>query len=331
MNCFFCNSKNATIDVEVVKDLGVERIKICKKCCDLRSYEECCNCNILLEKDCSYRIWLNEGGCKFLCCDCKKNLNICESCGNVFERDTSWCLCYDCRNPKYIRDYFYKPEPIFYQMKDDEDLFIGIEYEIGGGEKSNAEKFLYEFFKNPHVYSKYDTSIPNYGFEIVSHPATAMAHKSIMPWRSIFERLKELDIQSTDNCGIHFHVNRSFFEDDNIRTADFIVNEFSDLMSIAGERAFNRYCIKRSKTVSCWGRSDTSEHHDSLNLTSKNTLEFRFFKSTTDIENLMNKVDFIKHLCYFIKSHNFNDVLKDIQKCRQEFKEYMRSNTNFNF
>lgn len=334
MSCCFCNSENATIKIENFDGDKFIKTEVCEKCFDNFKYRfntHCAHCNTYLIGDYCYTVFVDGGSKKHLCEDCKKIYNICEKCGNLFERDTNWCVCYECRFLKYVRDYFYKPEPIFYKMNEDEELYIGVEYEIGGACKENAEKFLKANFKNPHFYSKYDSSIPEYGFEIVSHPATAMAHQSIIPWKTIFSNLEELNIQSTINCGIHFHVNRTFFNEDNIRVADFIVNNFHDLMSVAGGREFNRYCALKTKRLSQWGMSNTSEHHDSLNLCSKNTLEFRFFKSTNNIDDFFRKINFIKHLCYFIKSVKFNDIVEHVSETRKMFIEYMNKNTDYNF
>lgn len=327
MNCFFCGHENANIFAEIYTGTETTTVNICESCSHKDIFNhKCAHCNMLLDNN-SYLVYTNNGT-KALCMHCKIEYNICEHCGSIFEKDTDWLLCYECRPTKYTRDYFYKPQPIFFKMPEEKEdnLYIGIEYEIGGARKTNAEKFLKDNFHNQYFYSKYDNSIPKYGFEIVSHPATEQAHKNIMPWKDVFNSLKELNITGTDNCGIHFHVNRTFFNEDNIRVADFIVNNFEDIISQYSGRSYNHYCAKRMKELSEWGRSDYSSHHDAINLTPRNTVEFRFCYSTNEIEKFFNKINFITKLCHFVKEMKFLDVISSTIETKNKFVNYLEKN-----
>lgn len=316
--CYYCN-ENTNNFIEA--DNGR---KSCYNCINKfkQTYTKCCMCDTYTSKEYGHHIYIENGGCKYLCINCVKEHNICECCGNTFVRDTMWCRCYECRFIKYVRDYFYKPTPIFYGKKSNENPYIGIEYEIGGGKKRNAEQFLKQYFNNKHIYCKYDRSIPDYGFEIVSHPATYRSHL-YYPWKKIFEDLKQFEIQNTDNCGIHFHINRDFFTEDEIKALDFMVNTFTDVFSVIGKREFNHYCKVRHKSIGRWGDSYYSEHHDALNLSNANTIEFRFFKSVNNIDDFYENIKLINEIAKFAKKVNFADCLNKTDQIKNFLKEYI--------
>ena len=83
--------------------------------------------------------------------------------------DYPYCReCFEKLNNFAIKNYSYKPEPIFYGSG---PLYLGVELEIdkGGEEDSNAQKLLDIANENDErIYCKHDGSI-NDGFEIVSH------------------------------------------------------------------------------------------------------------------------------------------------------------------
>ncbi|MBR2913743.1 MAG: zinc-binding protein, partial [Oscillospiraceae bacterium] len=80
-----------------------------------------------------------------LCRNCYDNFYTrCDNCDCVVHVDDTYnhdddCLCYDCyqERERYIRDYSYKPEPIFYGKA---DRYFGVELEIdlGGRDSDNA-------------------------------------------------------------------------------------------------------------------------------------------------------------------------------------------------
>lgn len=317
MECFSCKSCMGEYFLVISDDQNtLKKECVCRECFSKKFKEykaKCENCNCYSEIESCY---YSPRSKKFLCKYCINRYTFCARCGNVFENDTD-CVCYECRSPKFIRSYFYKPSPCFYDhelpvsIEKSGKIFIGVELEIGGGTLSDIEKFLSKNFANQFFYFKSDVSIPKYGFEIVSHPATIEGHFNLLPWKEIFEDLKQLQINKTENCGIHFHINRDFFNEEEIAVADFLINYFSSFFSIIGEREFNRYCSASIKRTADWGRSRLSQHHHSVNLTNRNTIEFRFFKSTNNIENLFLKLDFINKFCNFIKNKKTKEFIID--------------------
>ena len=161
-------------------------------------------CNHSGERICLYN---NAGsGSLVLCTNCFENhYTYCEECGRLIHNDCvcyengsdiPYCSsCYDDLFEKTIKNYSYKPEPIFYGVN---DLFMGVELEIdmAGEDNSNAEDVIRSAnSEDEHIYCKHDGSLEE-GFEIVSHPMTLEYHKSEMLWNDIMNTAVELGYSS---------------------------------------------------------------------------------------------------------------------------------------
>ena len=150
---------------------------------------ECLEDQTVTCDNCGDRIWRDsaEGDSFYtLCHDCYTNCYTrCEDCGRLvhdsnvyyFEGDDyPYCRdCFDRLNGKAIKNYSYKPEPIFYG---EGPLFLGVELEIDkGGEDSHNAQTLLDIANadEEKIYCKHDGSL-NDGFEIVSHPMSLDYH-----------------------------------------------------------------------------------------------------------------------------------------------------------
>ncbi len=169
-------------------NMGTNDYPLCDRCYDAY-YTNCIHCNCLISLSDAY-----------------------------YEDDSDDPLCFDCfrerQNDEYLHDYSYKPEPIFYGSG---NLFFGVELEIddGGRDSENAE-ILTDLANRAcnHIYIKTDGSLDD-GLEIVTYPMTLDYHLHDMPWRQVMQKALELGYYShkTGTCGLHVHVNRSFFGD----------------------------------------------------------------------------------------------------------------------
>ncbi len=121
-------------------------IVLCQGCYDY-SYTRCSECNALIHIDNAFY----EDGNDDLC-----------------------SRCYDELNSSTIKNYNYKPEPIFYGSG---SLFMGeLEIDKGGEDEDNANELIkLANLSLERIYCKHDGSIQD-GFEIVSHPMTLEYH-----------------------------------------------------------------------------------------------------------------------------------------------------------
>jgi len=133
---------------------------------------------------CGERIWAedNSGTDSTPLCDpCyTHHYTVCDHCGRLLQNSEAYyksddddnTLCYDCYHSnsrgRAIRDYYYKPAPIFYGKG---PRFFGVELEVdGAGEDNvNARKVL-DIANREHItlYCKHDGSLDD-GFELVRY------------------------------------------------------------------------------------------------------------------------------------------------------------------
>ena len=67
----------------------------------------------------------------------------------------------------FLHNYFFKPYPTFYKVGDEENLYFGIQLQIGGTKKQNVNIFSVNN-EDDFFYIKHDSTIPKYGCEIVT-------------------------------------------------------------------------------------------------------------------------------------------------------------------
>lgn len=212
--CSICGS------VQPVEELTeFDDSHLCEICLHTRT--TCC-------QRCGERIWLDDNAGDSstpLCRSCYSRFyTACEDCGRVIHNDDAYYRddddyeprCYGCHcrtREKVIRDYSYRPEPVFYGNG---DRYFGIELEIerGGESEAHASQILKvaNASGDELVYIKHDGSLVD-GMELVSHPATVDFHLKQFPWAAILEKARSLGYVSHQgrNSGLHFHVNRSAF------------------------------------------------------------------------------------------------------------------------
>lgn len=135
----------------------------------------CLNQTTLLCSRCGERIWAEDNSgtdSTPLCDSCyTHHYTICDRCGRLLQNNEAYyesddddnTLCYDCYHSnsrgRAIRDYYYKPAPIFYGKG---PRFFGVELEVdGAGEDNvNARKVL-DIANREHItlYCKHDGSL----------------------------------------------------------------------------------------------------------------------------------------------------------------------------
>jgi len=197
---------------------------LCSRCCD--------NETSICEK-CRVRVWNDDNSGDYdtrLCKECyESDYTRCGDCGIVLhndnvcrsEDDNTEPYCYYCYSrpldDSAINNYSYKPQPIFYGDTA-VNRYFGVELEIddGGRDSGNAHHILQVANRTAeNIYVKSDGSLNN-GFEIVTHPMTLDYHRDDMAWRQLTQKALRLGYKSheTNTCGMHVHVNRDTFTDD---------------------------------------------------------------------------------------------------------------------
>lgn len=299
---------------------------LCKHCLDRET--ALCSC-------CGIRIWADDSyGDEYtvLCKSCYNDYYTrCERCDCLLHRDNAnyfdgsdipYCdECYEeIEDESSIRDYGYKPEPIFYGK---EDMYFGVELEIdcGGEIPDNAEKLEnIGNKKRDHIYCKHDGSIHD-GFEIVSHPMSLLYHYNDMNWEEIFEKAIDMGYRShnTSTCGLHIHINRdafgSTYDEQEIpiaRIVYFVEAHWNELVKFSRRNIDNimRWASKYGIMENIKNTYDKTKkgnlgRYVAVNLQNYNTIELRIFRETLNINTFYATLQLVDEICK--SAINMND------------------------
>jgi hypothetical protein len=260
---------------------------LCRRCYD-RYYTNCAHCGELLSLDDTYY----EDGDDDL-------LPLCYSCFSALDQPA-------------IHPYSHKPTPVFFG---EGTRFFGVELEIdGAGENDdNAKRVLERANGNrERIYCKRDGSLDE-GFEIVTHPMTPEYHLTRMPWRLILQEAVSMGYRShqANTCGLHVHVNRTAFGDTEedqdaciARILYFFEKHWEELLKFSRrtprqlERWAARYGYKdRPMDILDEAKKHCLGRYTCVNLTNRNTIEFRIFRGTLKYNTLLATLELVDRIC----------------------------------
>lgn len=283
MNCFLCGENSDKHLIELTN-----RMNVCHKCFSLSHGFRCSSCGGFYLGD-EYNI----------------NYRICIYCAKGMKHEVD-------DDKIHIHNYYFKPYPVFYKLDNEKELYLGIELEIGGNDEAKNVNLFAANFENDFFYIKKDRSIPRYGCEIVSYPATLEYHKSNKSkWKEILNGAKQFGFKSYDinDCGIHVHVNKNYFNGTEIAKLDCFVNKNFELFTKFARRT-SKYSTFLCKPYYLYGNPLNVNRHCAVNLCNENTIEFRIFKGTLNYNSFISILELIYYLAQFIKSDiKFEDIL----------------------
>ena len=296
--------------------------------------EECFDRLTVVCDCCGDRIWRDnaEGdSLTTLCEHCYDySYGHCERCGRLVNNDDLYYLadeddygyCYDCYQgmiSKPIKNYGYKPTPIFYG---DGPLYLGIELEIDKGSESeeNAQIFLDYINKGKELlYIKRDGSISN-GMEWVFHPMSLDYALNSVDFKGLFEKAVSMGYRShqTQTCGLHIHVNRTAFgktydeqEEVIARIVFFVEKHWCELVKFSRRTTenLNRWAAKYatiSPTTEETYQKAKSKHlgrYTAVNLETyeQQTVELRLFRGTLRYKTFVATLQLVDEICHICK------------------------------
>ena len=294
---------------------------LCPSCLE----EESVVCHV-----CRERIWNEDNagsGCAPLCQRCyDRYYTTCERCGRIIrEEDARYAdedeedpLCEDCYVHEIerhdIKDYYYKPEPVFYG---EGPRFFGVELEIDeAGELGANARLLLDIANGnglDRLYCKHDGSLNN-GFELVSHPMSLAYHAKEMLWAEILHSAVEMGYEShrARTCGLHIHVSRLAFgnteaeQDAAIaRVLYFFERHWSELLlfSRRTQRQLDRWAARygyREQPRDILEHAKKGCHagrYTCVNLQPCETIEFRIFRGTLKYNTFLATLQLVDRIC----------------------------------
>ena len=265
---------------------------------------------------------------------CKKCLSDikyfnCQSCGSfyLYERYGKNNRCVSCINSHLtqVRNYSYKPVPRFFKKQNiiDDELYFGVQLQMGQVQNYQTVNDFVAEYSNSFFYMKKDTSIPVYGCEIVTQPATMSKHIDSRYWKTMLNVAKQYGFNAdNEKCGIHIHISRNFFTNYEIAKLDCFVNTYSFFKKIA--RRQSHYSEYLNKPCDSWG-SQISNRKCALNLSNSNTVQMRIFKGTLQHEYIMAYIQFCHAISVFIKSIQMDEILNSKKTTISKFVKLIES------
>lgn len=263
-----------------------------------------------------YEHTYNDGHGNNLCHDCRANYDTCEGCGRYIRRHTISRMCIRCdkESRRSIHRYSFKPSPKFHG---DGPIYIGVELEAGDAEKDDGDECANELaHSSPDLfYLKCDGSIPNYGFELVTHPCTLDFHKSHFPWINVLTKMTAYGLLSHDapgDCGLHIHVNRNALKPNRWLLIDWFISTEQSKWETIARRASNRYCRMKRKKAHLSLKAQygyTDERYYAVNFCNRNTVEFRLFRGTLKHSTLIGTISLVDALVSWAKQVKIHDIL----------------------
>lgn len=202
-------------------------------------------------------------------------------------------------------------------------LLLGAEIEVDNGGKSETHAQEVLRIMNGYgddnceknIYCVRDGSLHD-GLEFPTQPCSLAYHKTL-PYKEMFEYLDKngYAAHDTSTCGLHIHINRSFFGDKEaecIGKLMFIIEKFSEEFSAIGrcDCRYSRllgYNGEKCKELYSIGYKNRDKYN-AINLLHKDTIEIRAFKGTLKYSTYINTLEFVQDLAYFVKNHSEEEV-----------------------
>ena len=144
--------------------------------------------------------------------------------------------------------------------------------------------------------AKHDGSLKN-GFEIVTVPMSIDAHAE--RWKPFLDVAKVSGLSVRATCGMHVHVSREHLTPLHIgKILAFIYNkDHSEFIKLIADRAKPVYNGMARNYVEIENKKITDvnrhfERYSALNITGDQTIEFRLFKSSLDLNRILQNIEF---------------------------------------
>ena len=328
-NCDSCDDVVARGDLISI-DGG--QVYVCESCAD-SNYNRCDDCGDYVSR---CNLWIDRN--LTICNVCSWDYCTCNDCGDVLHRDNAHCIddydyCDDCApaHRDCIRDYNYKPTPIFYgELSEWVKGYYGLELEIDDGEDRREAARAIQDAGGDCVYLKNDGSLSSDGFEIVTHPATLEHHMNDMPWREIISAARDYDYTSHDagTCGLHIHASRTLFGDRKT-TQDLNIAKCILLIDFWWEQYIVPFSRRDYEQLNDWAKkpdakimASDSEYeaickakqsgeysrYKAVNLKNRHTVEFRFFRGTLRRDTIIASIQFVDTLINYVSGVELADL-----------------------
>lgn len=365
-NYIFCDECLEYVPADEFEE--VDGQYICADCLeDDDKFFKCSDCGEWHRKNGFIENWIETFSGDLICTVCyDDHYERCDGCDEIFplddldDEEDDWgdtiYYCADCmrsRKKRNIKEYSYKPQPIFktgahdkfYSSRDIRELLFGVELEIDKGydPEETAGKLCEE---SEDIYCKHDGSLSN-GLEIVTHPCTLNYHMNELGWDKLCEIALDSGFKSNDarTCGLHIHVGRYQLGNDTLERKETIckiillVNRFWEYMvkfSRRTEGQLNQWAHRpdivtsSNKTLEdamedAWYERNEGRYR-AVNLQNSETIEFRLFNGTLKVNTIYATLQLVSNICKYAKTHSVEEVMSAQWENITSYEKYQELN-----
>lgn len=296
------NCENPTVDdltSVYVREYGKSSQDYCDDCLDDTFNCDCCG-DHYSDDLAQYEI---EDTNETVCIGCYENNNYfycedCEYCYSVNQYnsngDGSYCnYCYSENHSSSDRIFDYSEDPLGHLdfLGDPKDnLFLGLELEVYATDLAYTSETVADLLDG-YAILKEDSSINKPGFEIVSAPSSLDIHRDKL--KEFFAQDPAINSGSGKDIGLHIHVSREPLSQLTIGKLLVFINDtnnYSKIVALAG-RSSDNWAKLTPKTITDVNRQ--TSRYEAINLQNDNTVEFRIFGSTCNVELILARLEFV--------------------------------------
>lgn len=273
--------------------------QLCRECFDnIEDTSQCASCGHYFYCD---EVTYDDHDDSDYCEPCYRDTwRECNECGREYSPGRGTHNCF-----RGINYYSYKPQPIFHGRA---PYYFGIELEVEQIDTDfslDSGVTIVQSTLGGRAYMKEDGSLEN-GFEIVTHPHSLAEFQESVNWEFL-TRLKGEGFRSwdTSSCGLHVHISRSAFADDNhlLRFMKFIYDNKGAVRTLAGRSSDYAKFNDSGKLVSKVKLGVTSDgHFSAVNTENDETIEVRVFRGSLRKERVLSAIEF----CHAAIEHTRN-------------------------
>lgn len=303
--------------------------ELCENCAGNGNYYYCDDCGELYYVD---RMNYNENSGEYYCDYCYDAHAHCNfDYKNAENRDNE-------NIEKGIKDYEdisaitnYHNNPIDFikrksnNDKDNEKLFFGVELEISNNSNSYLNEASAFVADNLFCRIENDSSIPNYGFEIISDPMTLNKwHERKNKINQVFDELINNGFISHNasggNCGLHIHASREALGDteaeqeNTINNIILITENFKkELQQFSRRKDFN-WCHffnddteenKETNIEKIKENKGNKNRYQVINTKNRHTIELRLNRGTLKTNTFFASIQLFYNIIQLAKTKNF--------------------------
>lgn len=320
---------------EIVRVEDNEDAYYCESCAQTELYH-CDDCGSYFES-CDSLITTHDE--RDICESCYDDYFTCAECGEVYHNDdANYCeedgeyYCPDCIaqfESNTIKSYHaHKGSYKKHKTQKDKNispLYFGFELEVENKKNNCYNDDMTEIIYNimgDLVVFEHDGSLNN-GFEIISQPMTfnyIIENKNIID--KMLQKLRENGFASHDTttCGLHVHLSRDYFTETQIDKMNLLIEKNKKELLKFSRRNIEQQChwskfltdentplnglnIKYIKD-----NKKTYDRYYALNLTNRETIEFRLFKGTLKTETFFASLQLLYNMARIAKTKSIKDI-----------------------